>query len=151
MNVRKSLAEGLQTGPAMAPILINIDVPELEPAVAFYTRAFGLQVGRRLGPDYVELLGAQAPIYLLVKAAGTPAAPEHAATRAYVRHWTPVHLDFAVPDIDLALAQALDAGAKQEGPISEHSYGKLVLLSDPYGHGACLLQFNARGYDAIAT
>jgi predicted enzyme related to lactoylglutathione lyase len=135
----------------MAALLINIDVPALEPALTFYTRAFGLQLGRRFGPDFAELVGAQAPIYLLVKKAGTPAMPGHQAQRSYVRHWTPVHLDFVVPDLQVALAHALEAGAKQEGAISDHAYGQLVLLSDPYGHGACLLQFNARGYDAIAT
>jgi predicted enzyme related to lactoylglutathione lyase len=135
----------------VAALLINIDVPELEPAIAFYTRAFGLQLGRRMGPDFVELLGSQAPIYLLVKDSGTPAATPDGPKRTYARHWTPVHLDFVVAEIHTALAQALQAGAKQESAISEHAYGALVLLSDPYGHGVCLLQFNARGYDALAT
>ncbi len=134
----------------MATLLINIDVPELEPAIAFYTRAFGLKLGRRFGPDFAELNGAQAPIYLLVKTAHTAATPSQESKRSYDRHWTPIHLDFVVPDIGVALAHALEAGAKQESAITEHAYGKLVLLSDPYGHGVCLLQFNARGYDAIA-
>lgn len=135
----------------MAALLINIDVPELEPAIAFYTRAFGLQLGRRLGPDFVELLGGQAPIYLLVKGEATSAVPSAGPKRTYARHWTPVHLDFVVPDIHAALAHALDAGAKQESSITVHAYGALVLLSDPYGHGVCLLQLNARGYDALAS
>jgi predicted enzyme related to lactoylglutathione lyase len=146
----KIILHALAALTTMAAILVNIDVPELEPAIAFYTRAFGLQLARRLGPDFAELVGAQAPIYLLVKGAGTPALPGRDAKRSYARHWTPVHLDFVVPDIEVALAHALEAGAKQESAISDHAYGKLVLLSDPYGHGACLLQFNARGYDAIA-
>ncbi len=41
-----------------ATALINIDVDDLERAVSFYTAAFGLKVGRRLGPSVVELLGA---------------------------------------------------------------------------------------------
>ena len=41
-------------------LLINIDVPDLDAALAFYTRAFGLHVGRRIG-DAVELLGALSP------------------------------------------------------------------------------------------
>ena len=135
----------------MAALLINIDVPELEPAIAFYTRAFELQVGRRLGPDFAELIGAQAPIYLLKQAEGSAPNPGARAERSYARHWTPVHLDFAVPDIATALSRALAAGAKQESGITEHAYGQLVLLSDPYGHGVCLLQFNALGYDAIVS
>jgi predicted enzyme related to lactoylglutathione lyase len=53
-------------------ILINVDVNDLDRASRFYQAAFGLKVGRRLGVDGVELLGSSAPIYLLVKAAGTP-------------------------------------------------------------------------------
>jgi catechol 2,3-dioxygenase-like lactoylglutathione lyase family enzyme len=148
----------------MATLLVNIDVPDLESGIAFYTSAFELQLGRRLGNDFAELLGAPAPIYLLQQPAGssplvaTPRRRSAAGSdynaptqRAYSRHWTPVHLDFAVPDIDAACTRALAAGATQESAIGEHAYGKLVLLSDPFGHGVCLLQFNAAGYDAIAT
>ena len=39
--------------------------------------------------------------------------------RDYVRHWTPIHCDVVVDDLDLALARALDAGAAQEGVIRE--------------------------------
>src|SRR6266851_2474533 len=60
---------------AWTSLLVNIDVPELESAVAFYTRALGLTVGRRFGEDGVELLGAVARIYLLATAAGTTPAP----------------------------------------------------------------------------
>jgi predicted enzyme related to lactoylglutathione lyase len=135
----------------MPALLVNIDVPEIEAAVAFYTRAFDLQLGRTFDSAFVELVGAQANIYLLQKAAGSESDPSARSSRSYERHWTPVHLDFLVPDIDQALARALEAGAKQESPISDHAYGKLVLLADPFGHGVCLLQFNAQGYDAIAT
>ena len=135
----------------MACLLINIDVPELEPAISYYTGAFGLKLGRRLGPDFAELLGAQAPIYLIVQPAGTLPFRGGSAARSYARHWTPVHLDFAVQDIEAALARALVAGAKQESEISVHPYGKLVLTSDPFGHGACLLQLNSAGYGAIES
>jgi predicted enzyme related to lactoylglutathione lyase len=130
-------------------LLVNIDVSELEPAVAFYTRALGLRVGRRFGEDGVELLGAASPIYLLAKLAGTTPAPG-ARPRNYARHWTPVHLDFVVPDVDAAVERAVDAGAKIEQPAQDHSWGRIAILADPFGHGFCLLQFSARGYDAIA-
>jgi predicted enzyme related to lactoylglutathione lyase len=135
----------------MTSLLVNLDVPELEQGIAFYTRAFGLRLGRRLGSDFAELLGAPVPIYLLQQRAGTVPFRGGSMQRAYARHWTPLHLDFVVQDIDAALAQALAAGAKSESEITEHAYGRLVLLSDPFGHGVCLLQFNAKGYDAIAT
>jgi uncharacterized glyoxalase superfamily protein PhnB len=130
-------------------LLINIDVPELDSAIAFYTRAFGLKVGRRFGAEAVELLGASAPICLLVKAAGTAPAPG-AAVRDYARHWTPVHLDVVVPDLELALQRAREAGATPEQPIQERAWGRMANLADPFGHGLCILQFSSRGYDAIA-
>lgn len=132
-------------------ILVNIDVPDLERGLAFYTRALGLTVGRRMGAEFAELLGAAAPIYLLVKAAGTSPAPGASTQRTYARHWTPVHLDFVVDEIEAALARAVAAGATVEDPVSEHAYGRLALLADPFGNGFCLLQFAGRGYDAITT
>jgi predicted enzyme related to lactoylglutathione lyase len=130
-------------------VLINIDVPELEKAVAFYTRALGLRVGRRFGADALELLGASAPIYLLVKRAGTVPAPG-AAPRDYERHWTPVHFDIVVANLEVALRRAQEAGAKLEQPVQERSWGRMANLADPFGHGFCILQFSAKGYDAIA-
>ncbi|MHB8912790.1 MAG: VOC family protein, partial [Lysobacter sp.] len=98
-------------------LLINIDVPVLAPALAFYLAAFGLHVGRRFGDDAIELLGADAPVYLLHKAPGTHAAGE--SRRDYARHWTPIHCDVVVDDLDAALARAIAAGAVQEGATRE--------------------------------
>jgi predicted enzyme related to lactoylglutathione lyase len=71
--------------------------------------------------------------------------------RRYERHWTPVHLDIVVDDIERALPRALKAGAKLEHDIRAASYGKIAILADPFGHGLCLIQFLGRGYDEIAT
>ena len=130
-------------------MLVNIDVDDLERATAFYLRAFDLSVGRRFGGDAVELVGGEAPIYLLAKRAGTTAAA--AETRAYSRQWKPVHLDFVVADIAAAVAQACAAGAVLERPVRTNVWGKLAPMADPFGHGFCLIQFLGRGYDAIAT
>lgn len=131
-----------------ARLLVNVDVDDIEKACAFYTQALALRIGRRLGEDFVELLGGGAPIYLLKKKAGSTPF-EGASPRTYERHWTPVHLDFAVDDIEAARDRALSAGATAESGITEHAYGRMVLLADPFGHGICLLEFNAEGYDAI--
>lgn len=96
-----------------AQLLINLDVPDLQAATAFYTQALGLTIGRQLGPGIQELTGACTPVYLLEKPAESP--PD--VGRSYQRHWTPVHLDWVVSDLDAALATALAAGAKLErGP-----------------------------------
>jgi predicted enzyme related to lactoylglutathione lyase len=131
-------------------ILINVDVDDLDKATHFYESAFGLKVGRRLGADGVEMLGSSSPIYLLVKAAGTPAFGTTSVRRSYARHWTPVHFDFVVEDIESATRQAVAAGARLESAVSTHKWGRLALMVDPFGHGFCFVQFLGRGYDEIA-
>lgn len=130
--------------------VVNIDVANLEEAVRFYGEALGLRTGRRFGKFGMEMLGGPAPIYLLAKAAGTPASDTMSQTRSYERHWTPVHLDFVVADIDHAVRQAVRAGARQEGDVATYPWGRLALMADPFGHGFCFVQFLGRGYDEIA-
>ena len=131
-------------------LLVNIDVDDLAKGTRFYCDGLGLRVGRRFD-GWIELVGAAAPIYLLPKAAGTPVSPKATQERDYGRHWTPVHLDFVVPDIRAALARALAAGATLERDVATHAYGKLALLADPFGNGFCLLEFTGRGYDEIVV
>jgi predicted enzyme related to lactoylglutathione lyase len=130
-------------------LIANIDVDDLPRALKFYRDGLGLTVRRRFGDFGVELAGATSSIFLLVKPAGTQPAPG-AAPRDYRRHWTPVHLDFVVDDVDAACAQALAAGACLEGDIETHRWGRIAHLADPFGHGLCLLQFLNRGYDEVA-
>jgi lactoylglutathione lyase len=84
----------------------------------------------------------------LEKAEGTLGAGED--RRRYRRHWSPVHLDVVVDDLEAALARALAAGARAEGEIRTAAWGRIVTLADPFGHGLCLIQFLGRGYDEIA-
>ncbi len=132
-------------------LLINIDVDDLERAVRFYTGAFDLQVGRRFDDEAAELLGGTAPIYLLAKAAGSPATPRSLQGRNYSRHWTPVHLDIVVEDMAGGVERAVQAGATLEQPVQSRNWGKLALMADPFGNGFCLVQFVGRGYDELAT
>ena len=131
-------------------LLVNIDVESLEQATAFYCGALGLHVGRRFVDGWVELLGATAPIYLLPKESGSAVSPATAQKRDYRRHWTPVHLDFVVSDLEPALARATAAGATLEKAPETHAWGRIALMADPFGNGFCLLQFTGRGYDEIA-
>jgi predicted enzyme related to lactoylglutathione lyase len=134
----------------MPELLVNIDVDDLDKAVAFYRGAFGLTVGRRFGAFAVELLGASSAIYLLVKAPGTQTSPATDQRRDYARHWTPVHLDMVVADVEAAVARATQAGADCEGAIQTHNWGRIAHMADPFGNGFCLIQFLGRGYDEIA-
>jgi predicted enzyme related to lactoylglutathione lyase len=129
-------------------LLINIDVPDLAQGVAFYARAFGFTVSRRLGPKVAELSGLPIKIFLLEKAAGSIGARRE--RRRYERHWTPVHLDVVVEDVEAAVSRAVAAGAHAETEIKVETWGKIAVLADPFGHGFCLIEFLGRGYDEIA-
>jgi predicted enzyme related to lactoylglutathione lyase len=133
----------------MIELRVCIDVEDLDAAIAFYTQALGLTLGRRRGTQWAELLGGSSPIDLLPKPAGTPAIPGQGAVRDYRRHWTPVHLDFTVTDLDAAVAQAQAAGARLDREIQAQDWGRMANLSDPWGHGFCLLEFRGGGYDAV--
>jgi predicted enzyme related to lactoylglutathione lyase len=133
----------------MASFILNIDVPDIEAGIAFYTSAFELSVGRRLDSAFVELVGAETKIYLQEKAPDTRIGPDSDDTRRYKRHWAPIHPDFVVDDIQAATERVLSAGATQEGEARSASYGKLAMFADPFGHGFCLIEFNSRGYNAL--
>lgn len=131
----------------MPELRICLDVDDVEKAIAFYTRAWGLSVGRRFDERWVELTGGPCNIDLLGNKPGSRPTPDPAASRDYRRHWTPVHLDFPVPDIDAAIRRAVEAGAVLETGPEDEPYGRLAQLSDPFGHGFCFLEFRGRGYD----
>ena len=127
-------------------IIVNIDVPEIEPAVAFYTSAFGLIHNRMLDGDVAELTGGSSTLYLLAAPPDSAPAASTAETRHYSRHWTPVHLDFVVDDIDAATERVLEAGAVRESEYVEWRGSKCVTFSDPFGHGFCLIEFDQATY-----
>jgi len=127
-------------------LMINIDVPDLDTAIRFYTTAFDLKVSRKFD-GFVELLGWPAPLYLLTKAPGTVGAGGD--KRRYDRHWTPVHLDVLVENVDDAVARAVSAGAVLERPAESAPFGRIAGLADPFGNGLCVLKLSERGYDAL--
>jgi predicted enzyme related to lactoylglutathione lyase len=132
-------------------VLIDIDVDDLERAPAFYCDLFGLRVTRRLGNHVLELSGGSAPIELLEKADGTRASSASPARRTYDRHWTPVHLDFVVDDVATRIERAIAGGARFKDGAETRVWGGIAHLSDPVGHGFCLLQFLNRNYDEVAV
>ena len=130
---------------------INIDVDDLERGIAFYQSALGFTLRRRLFDGTVaEMTGAPTSVYLLTRPSGSSASPNVSAPRDYRRHWTPVHLDVEVEDLDVAVQRALSSGAKLEGEIQTFTWGRIAMMSDPFGHGFCILQFIGGGYDNVA-
>lgn len=102
-------------------ILINIDVPDLQAASAFYQAEIGVTQSRMLDSDVFELSGASSTIYLLQRPAksAVSSASDSTATRSYARHWAPGHLDFLVDDIAATAESAIRAGAKLESACVE--------------------------------
>jgi len=86
----------------MIEVHAYIDVAELERGIAFYCNGLGLALKRRLSASWVELAGANLPIFLLGNRSPTAQLGGTQIRRDFGRHWTPVHLDFIVPDIGAA-------------------------------------------------
>jgi predicted enzyme related to lactoylglutathione lyase len=128
---------------------VCIDVDDLEKAIAFYRDALGLRPARRFRSDWAEMLGGPCPVDLLAIPAGTSPVPSPAATRHYDRHWTPVHPDWVVPDLDEAVRRARAAGATLDREVQTRVWGRLAVLADPFGNGFCLLEMRGRGYDEL--
>jgi predicted enzyme related to lactoylglutathione lyase len=113
---------------------ICIDVDDVDRAVEFYGRGLGLTVVEH-HPDWAHLnLGAQT--FWIMEA---PAGAQGQISRDYRRHWTPIHLDFAVDDIEAAVKRAIDAGGKLEGEVQRGAKGALANLVDPSGNGVDLV------------
>ncbi|HDZ48201.1 hypothetical protein LCGC14_0026650 [marine sediment metagenome] len=128
--------------------IVNIDVEAIEEAISFYESGLGLRLIRRLFDGAVaEMGGGPASIYLIEHPDASAAVPGTSLQRDYQRHWTPIHLDFIVEDVDAAVKQAVSAGAAQEAEIKTFVWGKLATMSDPFGNGFCLLAFADGGYD----
>jgi predicted enzyme related to lactoylglutathione lyase len=113
---------------------ICIDVDDVDRAVEFYGRGIGLTVVEH-HPDWAQVkLGDQT--FWIMKA---PTGVQGQISRDYRRHWTPVHLDFAVDDIDEAVKRVVDAGGKLEGEIQRGAKGAMANMVDPSGNGVDLV------------
>src|SRR5215207_5635598 len=88
----------------------DIDVTAAEPAIAFYCDGLGLSVKRRLSRTWIELEGANLPIFLLAERPPYADLGSRQVPRSFERHWTPVHLDFIVADLDAAVARLVALG-----------------------------------------
>src|ERR1044071_5808394 len=88
----------------MARVSICIDVSDLPLATRFYCAAIGCLL-EKTQESHNTLSSDGVTLQLLLKAAGTNANSAPGCIRTYERHWTPVHLDFEVSDIDEAMAR----------------------------------------------
>lgn len=139
--------KGLTMDDTAMRTIVNIDVPELAPAIRFYAAAFGLNLNRIIDDDVAELTGASSVIYLLQNPEDSGPVGTLPVKRQYTRHWTPVHMDFVVANVIEAAKRAIAAGAIQESECIVWRGSKCITFSDPFGHGFCLIEFEEDTYD----
>src|SRR4029453_938466 len=114
----------------MLTVHAYIEVADLEQGVAFYCGALGLTLKRRLRPGWVELEGANLPIFLLGNRTPTADLGGRKITRSFERHWTPVHLDFVVTDLDRAVQRCRELGATCDRGIQVRDWGRMGNMAD---------------------
>ncbi len=127
-----------------------IEVAELERGINFYCEGLGLSLKRRLGPSWVELDRANLPIFLLCDRPAMADLGGKRVRRSFARHWTPVHLDFVVSDLDLAVTRLTGLGATLDRPVQHREYGRMANMADPFGNGFDLIEFSGAGYDGVS-
>jgi len=124
----------------MIEVSISIDVSDMEKAVLFYTKALGC-TELRAGESTTKLDADNVNIFLLKNEAGTNPLINGTSSRNYERHWTPVHLDFNVTEIEKIVSQVKEYGGVIEGSESG-DWGAVEFCADPFGNGFCLCQMN---------
>jgi predicted enzyme related to lactoylglutathione lyase len=127
--------------------IVNIDVPDIQKAIDFYTAAVDVSFERYLDDEVAELSSGPLKIYLLKEAEGTLAVAGTDVERRYARHWTPVHIDFVVANLEESVKKAEQAGARRETGYSTWRGATHVSFSDPFGHGFCLISFEHGTYE----
>jgi len=134
----------------MVEILVNIDVDDLERGGRILHTGAGSRGWSASRNVFCCRVDGCWLAILPARTSGRNGAYAGSQTRRnYERHWTPVHLDFVVGDLNAAVRRAQAAGATLESESETHEWGRVALMADPFGHGFCLLQFIGRGYDEI--
>lgn len=124
----------------MTKVSICIDVPDLSAAAAFYRDALGCSIQKQQA-SHSTLSAGGVTMQLLLKEAGT-AATVDGGLRSYERHWTPVHLDFDVDDLDEAMAGVKRCGGTVES-VQRADWGGMAICADPFGNGFCLVSLQS--------
>jgi hypothetical protein len=94
-----------------------IEVTDLQRGIEFYCGGLGLTQKRRLGPRWVELVGANLSIFSLADRPATAELGTKMVSRDFGRHWTPVHLDFIIPNLDEMAARLCRLGASLDREV----------------------------------
>jgi hypothetical protein len=120
-------------------ISISVDVPTLAEGLAFFGPVFGFSLIAEPYPGLALIAAGEERLLLITRDGGTAPFPEATVRRDYARHWTPVHLDFHVTDVAGTRDRALAAGARLEAWHEPAGRPPVAFMSDPFGHGFCLI------------
>lgn len=125
----------------MANVSICIDVSDLPLATRFYCEALGCVIVKARG-SHTTLSAEGVTVQLMLKEAGTEAHATPGCVRTYERHWTPVHLDFEVSNLDETMGSVERLGGKVE-EVKRGDWGAAAFCADPFGNGFCLVATQA--------
>jgi predicted enzyme related to lactoylglutathione lyase len=134
----------------MVTLHAYIEVTDAARGIDFYCGGLGLTLKRRLSPTWIELSGANLPVFLLANRPPVADLGSKTAQRSYERHWTPVHLDFIVDDLDATVSRLLALGASLDRAVKLREYGRIANMADPFGNGFDLIEFSGSGYDGVS-
>jgi len=124
----------------MPQVSICIDVSDIKQGTRFYSSALGCEI-KREEEKSTELSVENTTIHLIEKEENSNPLITGTSSRTYKRHWTPVHLDFSVTDINKTLTQIQEFGGKMEGK-EEGKWGAAAFCADPFGNGFCIIKIN---------
>lgn len=118
---------------------VSIDVPDLDAGLRFYAQIFGFVETARPFPTMAILDANNLSVCMHQKAAGSKSSSAGQEPRHYERHWTPVHLDFHVEDLDAVLEKVRAQGGTIENEFRSHGPKPVAFCSDPFGNGFCVI------------
>lgn len=124
----------------MPQVSICIDVADIKQGTKFYTIALGCDI-KHEKQQSSELSAENVTIHLIEKEENSNPLIKESSSRNYSRHWTPVHLDFAVTDIEKTLSLIQEFGGILEDK-KEGEWGTAAFCADPFGNGFCIIKLN---------
>lgn len=124
----------------MPVISICIDVSDIESATKFYTEVLGCKIKVQKEKS-AELETDNSIIHLMEREENSNPLINDTDARRYTRHWTPVHLDFYVTDMDKSVSLLSECGGTLEGK-EEGDWGAAAFCADPFGNGFCIIKLN---------
>lgn len=117
---------------------VSIDVPSLEQGLRFYREVFGFLETARPFPTMAIVDANNVTVCMHEKPAGTKSSAAGTA-RQYDRHWTPVHLDLHVDDLDAVLERVRAQGGAVEMELRNQGPKPVGFCCDPFGNGFCVI------------